>query len=192
MKKFASIFLGIAFSVLLNAQEKQALILIDIQEFYFPGGFSELENPDSAAHKAAQVLSHFRDEDLTVVHIQHKTDKQMEINKAVLPIDSEAIFVKVEVNAFNGSELKDYLDSLRITKLVIVGMQTHMCVEAATRAAYDFGYEVTLIEDACATKNLMWKEKEVLAKDVHASTLNTLQNYATVVTLDEFFNTLKK
>lgn len=192
MKKLAFIILSIAFSLLLNAQDKQALILIDIQEFYFVGGFSELENPDSAAQKASQVLSYFRNQEANIIHIQHKTDKQMDINKAVLPIEGEAVFVKVEVNSFNGTGLKDYLDSLNVSSLVIVGMQTHMCVEAATRAAYDFGYEVTLIEDACATKNLIWKGKEVLAKDVHASTLNTLQNYATVITLEEFLATAEK
>jgi len=66
-------------------------------------------------------------------------------------------------------------------------MQTHMCVEAATRAAYDLGFKCILIEDACATRDLKFKEKIVKAEDVHFSTLSALnRTYAVVITTEEF------
>jgi nicotinamidase-related amidase len=65
-------------------------------------------------------------------------------------------------------------------------MQTHMCVEAAVRAAHDMGYAVVLLHDACATRNLRFGDREVAAADVHASTLATLRSYAEVVSVEEW------
>lgn len=187
MKKLSVLISLIALTIGLSAQtEKTALLLIDIQDFYFPGGFSELVEPETAASKAAMVLEEFRKSGQEIVHIQHKTDQQMDIDKSVEPNEGETIFVKTEVNAFNKTGLKAHLDSLKINNVVIVGMQTHMCVEAATRAAYDFGYKVTLVADACATKDLVWEVQTIKAADVHASTLNTLKNYATIVTVEQY------
>ena len=65
-------------------------------------------------------------------------------------------------------------------------MQTQMCVEAAVRAAHDFGYQVILLHDACATRNLKFGDREVSAADVHASTLATLKSYAEVLSVEEW------
>ena len=90
----------------------------------------------------------------------------MDIHKLVAPKAGEATFIKTEINSFNGTGLKIHLDSLSITNLVIVGMQTHMCVEAATRAAYDYKFKVTLIDDACATRDIEWNEQIIKAQEV--------------------------
>jgi nicotinamidase-related amidase len=71
-------------------------------------------------------------------------------------------------------------------------MQTHMCLEAATRAAHDMGYICTVVEDACATRDLKFGEVTVKAKDVHYSTLSTLKSYGNVVNLKEFLENQNK
>lgn len=192
MKKIATFLLSVLLAMnsffSLSAQEaqKKALIIIDIQEFYFPGGFSELHQPEEAAKKAAQVLKSFRENGDLVVHVQHKTKEQMAICDIVKPIENEKVVVKTEVSCFNGTGLDDYLKSEGIKEVVIVGMQTHMCVEGATRAAYDLGYKVDLISDACTTKDLKWEDKTITWEQVHYSTLNTLKNYAKIQSTDEF------
>jgi len=82
--------------------------------------------------------------------------------------------------------LKEYIDGLAIDTLVICGMQTQMCVEAAVRAAHDYGYGVILIRDACATRNLRFGDREISAADVHTSTLATLKSYGTVLSVAEW------
>ena len=77
--------------------------------------------------------------------------------------------MKDEVSAFNGTKLLKYLKKKGIKRLVIVGMQTHMCVEGAVRAAYDLGFECILVHDACATRPLTHGGKTVKAGDVHSS-----------------------
>lgn len=163
-----------------------ALLLIDIQDFYFPGGKSALVGPEKAAQNAALLLISFRDKGLPVIHVRHNAEPGGDINKIVKPSEGEKIISKDAVNCFIGTDLLDYLKTEKIDTLIICGMQTHMCVEAATRAASDLGFKCYLIHDACATKDLTFGNKVVKAEDVHYSTLSTLKNYAVVESTDEF------
>ncbi len=187
-KSFISIFL-IFSSFLVTAQSdtsKTALLLIDIQDFYFPGGKVELVEPDLAAKKANEALKFFRDKKAPVIHIKHQFGPGGDINKLVAPEEGEMIITKSEVNSFNGTDLNEYLKKIGVSNVVIVGMQTHMCVEGATRGAYDLGYKVAVIGDACATRDLEFADEKIPAKLVHASTLATLKSYAKVISLEEF------
>jgi len=151
-----------------EGQKNYALLVIDVQNFYFPGGRSELVEPEKSAEKAAIAISEARQTGNPVIFIQHKSASGMEINDLVKPMPGEKIFIKEEVNSFLG------------------GMQTQMCVEAAVRAAHDFGFGVILLHDACATRNLKFGDREVAAADVHASTLATLKSYGTVLSVSEW------
>jgi len=48
-----------------------ALVIIDIQQDYFPGGAMELEGADAAGAKAGLVVEEFRKESLPVFHVRH-------------------------------------------------------------------------------------------------------------------------
>jgi nicotinamidase-related amidase len=164
----------------------KALLIIDIQDFYFPGGKSALVDPEKAAANAALLLRDFRSRKLLVIHVRHNAEPGGKINYIVKPLVSEKIVSKDEVNCFLRTDLLDYLKTNKIDTLVICGMQTHMCVEAATRAASDYGFKCILVHDACATKDLKFGEKIIKAEDVHYSTLSTLKNYAAVESTKEY------
>jgi nicotinamidase-related amidase len=104
----------------------------------------------------------------------------------VKPLVTEKVISKDGVNCFLKTDLLDYLKNNKTDTLVICGMQTHMCVEAATRAASDFGFKCILIHDACATKDLKFGERTIKAEDVHYSTLSTLKSYALVKSTNEY------
>ena len=101
---------------------KTALLIIDIQEFYFPGDFSELVNPEKASLNAQKLFVEFRKKNKHVIHIKHNVDKQGEIHNNVKPIEGEKIICKDEVNCFKDTDLKNYIDNKNITQLVICGM----------------------------------------------------------------------
>ncbi len=188
MKKILSILILIFSSILgLQAQDhKTALLLIDIQDFYFPGGKSALVEPEKAANNAARLLEYFRKEKMPVIHVRHNAEPGGKINDIVKPLPDEKIFSKSAVNCFVGTDLLGFLKTSKVDTLVICGMQTHMCVEAATRAASDLGFKCVLIHDACATKDLTFGGKVIKAEDVHYATLATLKNYAKVESTEEF------
>jgi nicotinamidase-related amidase len=171
---------------------KTALIIIDIQNDYFDEGTMPLVGSDKASNNAKLILESFRTDSLPIIHIQHiatrptatfflpKT-KGAEIHDNVKPLDQEKIIVKHYPNSFRETELLDFLKGNNITDLVICGMMTHMCVDATARAAKDFGFNITLIEDACATKDLEIHGQVVKAVEVQKSFLAALNNFYTTV-----------
>jgi nicotinamidase-related amidase len=91
-----------------------------------------------------------------------------------------------------GSDLLAVLRRIGAKRLVITGMQTHMCVEAATRHAADLGFDVVVVHDACATRALKFGATEVPAAQVHAAALAAMSgSYARVVSTDELLDELK-
>ena len=74
-----------------------------------------------------------------------------------------------------------------MTKLVVVGMMTHMCIDATVRAAVELGFETTLIEDACATLDISYQDKVVPAEQVHYAFVGALNGmYAHVTSTEDF------
>ncbi|HVN76014.1 MAG TPA: cysteine hydrolase family protein [Thermoanaerobaculaceae bacterium] len=179
-----------------------ALVVIDIQEFYFEGGRLPLVNPVAASEQARKVLDRFRAKRWPVIHVQHLPksqttpspnagDPQYRIHPNVLPVAGETVIGKHYANAFRDTDLEATLKRLGVTKLVICGMQTHMCVEATARAAADLGYDVTVVHDACATRDLSFGGTTVPAAQVHAAALAALANsYGRIVSTDELLGQL--
>ena len=175
-----------------------ALLLIDIQNDYFAGGANPLSGSEEASEKACEILNHFRYNHLPVIHIQHTASRPgstfflpgtvgAEIHVNVQPTPSERIIEKHYPNSFRETSLKQHLTEMQIENLVVCGMMTHMCVDATVRAAKDFGYNCTVISDACATKTLSIQGTTVEATDVHLSFLAALSYYyASVKTAQEF------
>jgi len=188
MKATIILVLCAAFAAPMFAEEPAtALLIIDIQDFYFPGGKSPLVNPEAASTNAAKVLAAFRAEGSPVVHVRHEFEPGGSIHASVAPVEGEKVFTKTEVSCFNGTKVLAHLKEIGVEKLVIVGMQTHMCLEAATRAAHDLGFECVVVADACATRDLKFGDRTVPAADVHTSTLATLnRTYAKVVDTETF------
>jgi nicotinamidase-related amidase len=174
---------------------KKALLLIDIQNDYFPGGKMELKNPIEASLNSKKVLNFFRVNNMPVYHIQHSNKQYAlvegtsgaEIHENVKPLNGEKIIKKRYPNSFRDTGLLKELKDNNIDELIISGMMTHMCVEATTRAAFDYGFKITVIEDACATRDLMFKGKTIPAEMVHTSFLAALNNtYAKLLDTETF------
>jgi nicotinamidase-related amidase len=167
---------------------KTALMIVDIQSFYFPGDGPGLVNAVPASLKAKEILQIFRDKKQLIVHVRHKSDKGFEIHKNVEPISNEKVITKEEINSFQKTDLLEYLRSNNINRLIIIGMQTQMCVEAAIRAGHDFGFECVVVQDACATRDVKFGDKIVKAEDVQTSILAIITDggYGKVIDLNTF------
>lgn len=176
-----------------------ALIIVDIQNDYFPNGNMELHNPEKAASNAAKVLEWFRkNQKDNIFHVQHiaaspelgfflPNTEGAEIHDSVQPLESESIVVKNFPNSFLKTTLEQELKEKGITKVVVVGMMTHMCIDATVRASVDLGYETILIEDACATREMTYNNQIVPAEKVHYSFVSALQSmYAEVTSTENF------
>lgn len=173
-----------------------ALILIDIQNDYFPGGRMELVGSTEAAAAAARLLAAFRQTGWPVFHIKHESVRSgsifflpntpgIEINHAVEPLADEPAIIKHYPNSFRETNLLDRLKSININQLLLCGMMTSMCVDATVRTAFDLGFECTVASDACATRDLSFNGETIPASHVHGAFLAALGAvYATVRTTD--------
>jgi len=172
------------------------LILIDIQNDYFPRGKMELHKSEEAGQVAGQLLNFFRENKHPIFHIQHLAgagasffapeSEGVEIHQSVRPIASETVVQKNYPNAFRETDLVERLQEANIERVVVAGMMTHMCVDATIRAATDHGFDCLIAQDACATRNLTFDGREVTAQDVHSAFLAALNGtYGEVKTAKE-------
>lgn len=175
----------------------RGLLIIDIQNDYFPGGAMPLVGPEDAASAAAGLLERFRRDGEPVVHVRHIWDAPdatfmrpgtpgVEIHSSVSPGAGETLISKAYPNSFRETALDETLKAMGIDELVVTGMMTSMCVDASVRAAVDLGYEVTVVGDACAAPDLEFDGRKVAGEDVHAAFLAALGSmYATVVAAED-------
>lgn len=178
-----------------------ALILIDLQQDYFPDGRMECEGATAAVQKAHLLLERFRHRGLPICHIQHISTRPgatfflpdtpgIAIHPLVSPVPGEELLIKHHPNSFLRTSLGDWLKLRSIAQLVIAGMMTHMCIDATVRAAKDHGYACTVAADACATRELSFQKTRIPAPMVHAAFLAGLQGvYAQVTSSEDVFPT---
>jgi nicotinamidase-related amidase len=179
----------------MEEEMKTALLLIDIQNDYFPGGKMELEGPVEAAKKANELLQCFRDHSMPTVHIQHVSlkpdatffipgDRGTDIHDITAHYEGEPLVQKHYPNSFRETNLLELLKEWEIERVIITGMMTHMCVDATARAATDLGFQVIIAEDACATRALMYGATTIPAEHVHKAFLAALKSYGQVMPVE--------
>lgn len=173
---------------------KDALLIIDVQNDYFPQGRWELHKANEVLANVKELLAYYRKNNLPVYHVQHIAPEGapffevgtsgVEIHSEVSPFEGEKLIQKNYPSSFLKTNLREELEKDGITNLTVCGMMTHMCIDTTVRAAQDFGYGVRLVDDACTTKDLEVKGQVIDAETVHNTYMGSLaQGFA------EIFNT---
>lgn len=163
---------------------KEALLVIDVQNDYFPGGACELYHAYEAEKKIQSCIKESRKMGRPVIYMQHFNPPGdtfflegtfgSEITERVKPQAGDKVIIKHYPNSFLETELDPYLKEKGIGKLFVCGMMTHMCVDTTVRAAMDHGYEVDLIADGCATMDLEIAGERIPAQAVQKTFLASL------------------
>ncbi|RJQ72333.1 MAG: cysteine hydrolase [Desulfobacteraceae bacterium] len=176
---------------------KRGLIIVDMQNDYFPGGKMELVGMPSAAQHAQGVLEEFRSRNMPVFHIQHISlnpgatfflpeTQGAAIHPSVAPSAAEPVIRKHFPNSFRDTPLLKELQQRDIGEVVICGAMSHMCIDATVRAAFDLGLRCNVVSDACATRDLKFGQEVVPAAQVHAAFMAALSApFARVVEADK-------
>jgi len=164
---------------------KTALLLIDIQREYFPGGAEPLEGAAEAANQAVKLLNHARYNHVRAIFVQHVSSTEgatsfgpgsagVSLYTSIRPLPGETIIRKHHPNAFRDTNLLDVLALDEVSRLIICGMMTHMCIDATVRAAHDNGFDCIVAADACATHDLTFGSETVPAAMVQHAFLAAL------------------
>lgn len=182
---------------------KTALLIIDIQNDYFPGGKMELVGSIEAAAAAARLLAAFRKHSWSIFHVQHIAAQPnptfflpgtpgANIHASVAPLPGEPVIIKHYPSSFRNTDLLDQLKVAGVDTLLICGMMSHMCVDTTVRAAFDLGFSCIVTHDACSTRELSFKGVTVPAEQVHASYMAALGAvFAQVKGVDEILENMQ-
>ena len=148
-----------------------------------------------AARNAAKILKFARQAGWKILHIQHEEadpaagflvrgTKGAEIASVVAPLAGEGVLVKNYPNSFRETNLSTLLTVAE--EVVIVGAMSNMCIDATARAAFDLGFSVTVVEDACAASALEFQGEPISASVVHGCFMAALASgYGKVTKTEE-------
>lgn len=149
---------------------KPALLLIDLQNDYFPGGAFALANTEATLAAVEQAIRDAQARGLPVIHVQHVADASqgiapffnagtegVKIHPRILAAAPDApVVVKHFADSFERTTLHTTLQALGVTELVLCGMMTQNCVTHTALSRQADAYErVTVLTNACTTVSEM-------------------------------------
>jgi nicotinamidase-related amidase len=169
---------------------KATLVVIDAQEEYRTGALA-LPGIERATAEIRSLMDAAQALGSSIVHVRHlgipggPFDPQGfrgHFIPELAPLDGEIVIEKRLPNAFSGTGLNDTLLGLGHLDLIVCGFMTHSSISTTVRAAKDYGYRCTLVDAACATRDIPWGDGIVPADQLHRIEVAALaDNFAMVV-----------
>lgn len=146
--------------------KRQALIVIDIQNDYFPEGRFPLWESDSTLERIEAAIGRARERKIPVILVQHIGSDTapffipgtpgVEIHSRLLAAAPDApIILKRHADSFLDTTLETPLASLDIEELLICGMMTQNCVTHTALSRQADKYAVKVLADCCTTVSRM-------------------------------------
>jgi nicotinamidase-related amidase len=140
----------------------KALIVIDIQNDYFPGGKYPLWKPEVVLQNVEQAIKKAKAQGIPVVHIQHVTDSSGPFfNKSTVGAEihpriraaapDSPVIVKEHADSFEKTNLDETLSKFGADELLVCGMMTHNCVTHTSISKASEKYKVAILADCCTT-----------------------------------------
>ena len=148
---------------------KQALVVIDLQNDYFPDGKFPLWNTDATLANSEAAIAKARARNLPVILIQHVADGTkgiapffnggttgVDIHPRILAAAPDGIIVtKAFADSFHNTTLEDTLARLGVGELLICGMMTQNCVTHTAISKAAEKYSVNILADCCTSVSQM-------------------------------------
>ena len=144
-------------------QEKKVLVVIDLQNDYFPGGLFPLWNAEATLDAVVAAIGRARELAIPVVLVQHVAKAGgapffnpgtpgVAFHPRLLAAAPDApVVVKGHADGFVDTDLETVLSGYGAGHLLFCGMMTQNCVThtAISRAAEK--YRVSILGDCCTT-----------------------------------------
>jgi len=92
-----------------------------------------------------------------------------------------ATLPKTRFSAFHGTDLEARLRAAAVDQVVVVGCLTNACVDASVRDAFCLGFECVVPRECVAS----------VAEEAHAAALLNLENFGSVVGVQDLLNQLE-
>ncbi|MFD7310751.1 isochorismatase family protein [Promicromonospora sp. NPDC059942] len=149
-----------------------AVLLIDLQADVVRGCF----DADGVVTRSAALAERARAAGTPVVWVQHhepgleRDTPGWALADGLSRRPDEALVHKAYRDSFADTDLRDILDALGATRLVVAGTQSDFCVRTTTQRAAALGYDVTLVSDAHTTRDTVWDGVAITGEQIVAHT----------------------
>ncbi|MDQ0613460.1 nicotinamidase-related amidase [Microbacterium sp. W4I4] len=155
---------------MMTAAEQSVVVIVDMQQGVVPGCF----DADGVANRAAALVDRARVQSVPVVWVMHDPvgvgTPAWDLVAPLKWIDGEAVVRKNYRDSFAETSLRETLDQLGATRLVVAGAQSDYCIRTTTQRAAIEGYDVTLVGDAHTTEDAEWGGVAVTGAQIVAHT----------------------
>ena len=147
--------------------KQQALLIIDLQNDYFPQGKYPLHDTDKVLSNIKIAIDKAKQQNIPIILIQHialtdnapffnKRSVGVEIHPDILNLSADADIVeKSAADSFEQTNLEQVLATHQVTELLIAGMMTQNCITHTAISKAADKYDVTVIQDCCTTMDEM-------------------------------------
>jgi nicotinamidase-related amidase len=148
---------------------EKVLLLIDLQNDYFPGGKFPLWNTNVTLSNIEQAINAAKAKNIPIIHIQHIANSEMgiapffnkgsdgaKIHSRILEAAPDApIVIKEFADSFVKTNLEELLNGLGVDELLVCGMMTQNCVTHTAISKSAEKYKVSILPDCCTTVDEM-------------------------------------
>lgn len=142
---------------------KKGLLVIDLQNDYFPEENFPLWNTDEVLNNVEKSIEKAKSKDIPVILVQHviengpffnKGTEGVKIHSRILEAATGAnIVTKTFADSFHETNLEEILSELGVEELLICGMMTQNCVTHTAISKAAEKYKVKVLTDCCTTVN---------------------------------------
>lgn len=166
---------------------EQALLVIDPQNDYFPGGKYPLWNTDVILEKMKAAITQAQEKSIPVILIRHEGNENSpffnpgtegaDIHPEIQKLAPNApVITKHFADSFELTPLSGLLIDLRVNELLLCGMMTQNCITHTALSKMAEAYQVTILKDACTTVDAM----------IHGIAINGLSVRTNLIDTAEF------
>lgn len=158
-----------------NSKNKQALLLVDVQNDFFPGGALPTPEGDTIVAPVNRLIETFRAESRPIVatrdwhpenHCSFEEQggpwpphciqgsegaafkPEIELPKSATVISKADAPDKEAYSGFEGTDLAERLRDMDVSSLVVGGLATDVCVKNTVIDALNAGFDVTVVPEA--------------------------------------------
>lgn len=154
----------------MSADERTVVLAIDLQVGVMPGCHDE----HGVLTRAAALVERARASAVPVVWVHHDPvgvgTPEWELAAPLHRAEDEPLVRKSYRDSFADTTLRQTLDGLGATRLVIAGAQSDFCVRTTMQRAAAEGYDVTLVSDAHTTVDTEWDGVAISGEQIIAHT----------------------
>jgi nicotinamidase-related amidase len=169
------------------SNSKPALVVIDLQNDYFPGGAFPLWQPEAVLERTLAAVAAARAQGVPVILVQHVADPAkgpapffnqgtpgVDIHPRLLAAAPEApVVLKRFADSFHQTDLEAVLVQQGITELWLCGMMTHNCVTHTALSKAAEKYPVSVLKDCCTTVSEMMHRIALSALTTRVAVVDT-------------------